>query len=697
MSLPNVLKATWNALNPGLLFWGVALVLFVSSFMMPSARAQEFGASFDLLSPVGGEYFEPGDTVDIGVEFVRYYDGYSGSGTMTIDLSSDNGKSWETILTSGEDFSFKDNVIKWVVPDVSCSQCLLRMVQHGGDWGFGRAVITRPISTDIVPTMWESVFTPKDSLLVINTGKTLVVVDPWNPDVPERVIEWPYALDWRRLVNIRFERGDSLVLVGVMPIAPPGVHKYDTANYGILDFYTGEPLLMFRSVMRGASPPLSASSTRGGFTLDITEDGSRILRTYEKTTDIIDVDSQEPIFELNQNNTDFRFFFGQSSQYSPDEQYFVVGAQRSIAVYNTKTFEVLWSRANVDAGQVQYSHDGRYILVTPFTEDKEYGGDFRKEENRILDAFTGDTILTAPLYWMFGVSNPAGVSVREVHGAFASRSNAYLFQNRVFPDLESADTHYFGNHGFSSMAIAPSGTLYSDFRDSLLTIRDMGIRSQPGDTTALPFSIAGALPIAVNKFMGHVKVGQTKDTVSADFLINSSSVSHTINSVVIVEGDVAEFSIISGEGPYTMGPGHTRALGIRFSPKEIGERKVVVRVTSDNGSADAVISGVGTDPTVGVEERVIAVAPGSQLSLSVHPNPADMRAIVRVSTSPAVNNARLQVVDVAGRVMADHSILLTGGERTIDINTASLASGVYRVVVKSDSGSMQSHPLVVSR
>ena len=73
-----------------------------------------------------------------------------------------------------------------------------------------------------------------------------------------------------------------------------------------------------------------------------------------------------------------------------------------------------------------------------------------------------------------------------------------------------------------------------------------------------------------------------------------------------------------------------------------------------------------------------------ELSVSVFPNPARERATVRV-TLPAAGHARIDVLDVLGRVVAVlHEGSLAAGARSFSLSTERLPAGVY--VVRADLG-----------
>ena len=74
----------------------------------------------------------------------------------------------------------------------------------------------------------------------------------------------------------------------------------------------------------------------------------------------------------------------------------------------------------------------------------------------------------------------------------------------------------------------------------------------------------------------------------------------------------------------------------------------------------------------------------TQIEVSVYPNPVREHATVRV-TLPAADHARIDVLDVLGRVAAIlHDGTLAAGAHSFSLSTERLPAGVY--VIRADFG-----------
>jgi len=78
----------------------------------------------NLTNPLGGETFNPGDTINIQWTTKKYFD-------MILEFSANGGKNWGFIVTQGV-FPSDDKWgnFPWVVPDTTCDQCQIVLHQY---------------------------------------------------------------------------------------------------------------------------------------------------------------------------------------------------------------------------------------------------------------------------------------------------------------------------------------------------------------------------------------------------------------------------------------------------------------------------------------------------------------------------------------------------------------------------------------
>jgi hypothetical protein len=101
---------------------------------------------------------------------------------------------------------------------------------------------------------------------------------------------------------------------------------------------------------------------------------------------------------------------------------------------------------------------------------------------------------------------------------------------------------------------------------------------------------------------GTVAIGAT---VSRTITIrNVGTADLQVTATSLVGGEAAEFAIASGSGPFTVVPGATHTLDVRFAPTSGGSKTTTLRLTSDDPDENPfLIALTGTTPPVFEEVR----------------------------------------------------------------------------------------------
>ncbi len=156
---------------------------------------------------------------------------------------------------------------------------------------------------------------------------------------------------------------------------------------------------------------------------------------------------------------------------------------------------------------------------------------------------------------------------------------------------------------------------------------------------------------------GAVPVGAN---ASRTFAINNlGSVDLQVTGTSLVGGQVAEFAIVQGGAPFTVAPGTTHNLDVRFAPTSFGVKTTTLRLTSDDpdeSMLDVALSGTGTAPDVDVVPN-----PHNYGSVAIGTNASRTFAIRNVG------NADLQVLSTSlvGGQMGEFGITLGEGSFTV--------------------------------
>ncbi|MCU0452203.1 MAG: FG-GAP-like repeat-containing protein [Bacteroidetes bacterium] len=161
--------------------------------------------------------------------------------------------------------------------------------------------------------------------------------------------------------------------------------------------------------------------------------------------------------------------------------------------------------------------------------------------------------------------------------------------------------------------------------------------------TAPAVPLASLSPSPVD--FGSVEAGlATADQIIT--LSNSGGVSLNVNSVTLSGTDAASFAITTGTGSFSLNPGATRQITVRFQPNSRGARQATLVVQSNDprysGGLVDTLSGFATDNTPPYNAAVTASANPSSwtrslpITLSWSPQVTDVSGVTHVWISPGM-------------------------------------------------------------
>jgi hypothetical protein len=136
-----------------------------------------------------------------------------------------------------------------------------------------------------------------------------------------------------------------------------------------------------------------------------------------------------------------------------------------------------------------------------------------------------------------------------------------------------------------------------------------GSLSDAVDWAVIGIELSGTEPLPdidglpPSHLFGEVSVGAN---TSHTFVIrNVGTADLDVSATSLVGGDISQFAITQGVAPFTIAPGASRNLDVRFAPMSGGTKTTTLRVTSDDpdeSSVDVPLSGIGiTSPDIAVE------------------------------------------------------------------------------------------------
>lgn len=182
-------------------------------------------------------------------------------------------------------------------------------------------------------------------------------------------------------------------------------------------------------------------------------------------------------------------------------------------------------------------------------------------------------------------------------GIVDPRELVWTFTNIRLPD---STTNEAASHGFVKFTVKPkanapagamiqnSAAIYFDFNAPVITnVVQNQIASEVGNIAISP---------TAHNF-GSVEVGAN---TSHTFVLRNEDLlfgSLNISAVSLVGANPDQFAIVSGGGSFTLGPGGTRNIVVRFQPTSVGAKSAILRINSndpDENPLDVALSGNGT-------------------------------------------------------------------------------------------------------
>ena len=636
----------------------IIVVAVVLTGLVPEATAQPTSTKLKLLSPGGGESFQPGDTVTVAWSGIgtTQYRALRGHDSVVVELSADGGGGWQPLSPLRP---WPDTTWKWIVPNIRCTGCLLRVRQVSGNFGSGDLVDSTMISGfgELGLQLFTISMGTTGNLLVAQTNSRLYVVD-----LNQRTLLHTLAVPdstWE-FANIRFARNDSFLVAGADSTGlTTGLAGIDSSTISLWNTYTGELVSGLRGRFRYFRLAELLNYDRSGamhptlpYVVVAGMNDNPVVWDLE-TRSIIDTIPLQPLDSA-------RNFPALTAEYSPDGSSIAFGSASDVWMWDVESRSPRF-RKSFATGPIWFSGDGRYVLTG----------------RRIVDVSSGDVVSTAP--YSAGIHRLAAEKTR-------MQSGRIVYDFSSLDRLQWYEVDKFSSARWGGYALHPGGDTFVELDESGKLYR-IDISGQPIAVTERPFSISGILPVVVSQFVGSVEKGSSRDTLIEGFMINGGTAPVSIQDVSITGENKDDFSIVTGGGPYVLESGQTGSISIRFSPSDTGLRRAMFLVRTDLGDVEAQLFGIGVEKTTGVWEAERRTG-ASDLTMSVQPNPVSDEVHVLLGT-PRGTSLELSVYNTVG-VLIDRTSLgmVEAGEHAFRYDVSYLRAGVYRVVLRSEDGTV---------
>jgi len=185
--------------------------------------------------------------------------------------------------------------------------------------------------------------------------------------------------------------------------------------------------------------------------------------------------------------------------------------------------------------------------------------------------------------------------------------------------------------------------------------------------------------------------GSSETAVSRQITVkNPGKAALNVSAVTISDDADGVFSILAGEGPFTVDPGgtHSRTIEVQFAPKATGNYTAKLRIASndeDNAVMEVSLTGSGT---VSVRDGIATVA--DVMTVTITPNPVTANAQINYELSGLESqNAELYIIDASGKKVAGiNSGSIVPGTYTHSIDANDFNSGSYFIITNVNGKSV---------
>jgi len=220
-----------------------------------------------------------------------------------------------------------------------------------------------------------------------------------------------------------------------------------------------------------------------------------------------------------------------------------------------------------------------------------------------------------------------------------------------------------------------------------------------GDTTDGRWHIDAPAAIVYDHIdLPETTVGESSTSLSKLFIRNLSYAKLYVESFSIEGEHASEYEIVSGNAPFLLVSKQDQSVGFKFTPQGIGLRLADVIIASrDADTVRTELRGIGISETSDVPEtgeRPVLAAEST--SLQMQPNPAQSDALIQYRLDNATR-VRLTIYNSLGESV---ETLVEGeegaGQHLVHIDVGGLASGIYIVVLETESG-RQTRTVMIER
>lgn len=514
------------------------------------------------------DYPNCGETLIIGDTALVEWTGLLPKDVIQLEYSVNNGLKWDTLAKDASGLFYK-----WTVPDRPSRECLVRAVQlwpnnigktidlkHNGRVNaaffnkIGHLAIS--VSSDTTAVIWDA-----------NNGKEIFTLRDHTQPVLFADFDPNGQYQTTLLVTSSLD---------------------STAKIWRIDINKPEPQLLH--TLRGHTDRVWSCkfSPDGRNIVTSSKDGKVMVWKVSDGSFVKTVDGlAQPVF---------------FASFSPDSKYILTAGNDGYA----RMFD--WVNSPNTASKVFDTHFGAVFSSV-------YHADFNHDGTKIVTSSTGARRIAsvwnvATVDTLFTVTHNSDTSsnVSINFSSFFLNPN----NNREYLLTSGDDEARLWSVDFPTLPFTPFHEHTASVRTAIFNFDGMRVLTSSWDSTAkiwnldqrdlqmdtsdCNFRIARASVIPADIEFGEVALSEHADTMVAEFLVNESDFEFEISKIQITGGNKDDFTILSGNAPYTIDAEGKAKIEIRFKPQAIGLRQSSIFIKMPGNEYTTSIKGIGIDP-----------------------------------------------------------------------------------------------------
>ncbi len=528
------------------------------------SQSEKINTPVKILRPNGGEVLYS------GMDTIITWQGSTDVQTIDLELSKDNGHTWDTIFNH-----LTDNQQNWRIPQIESDQLLIRATKKEGN---------TQIKEDSTGKISDHTFKIRRASFSFSPDKTKLLCQDINSFQNKEITVHDlhtgkvlHTFDGDKTVHARFSKDGSKIYLTPRK-GGQHVQAYDSYAYHLLEEY---PVMKFpicynldNTHYLHRPKPLSKENSNEFLNQLIEIKTGKVISSFTA-----------PNFKASSIMEDCAIGFTATINYNRCEIW-EINKQNKLFHIDTRIAKLFYKKAYL-------SRDKKYLVLTGTASKSDLDPNFIEvydvEKNKLI----------------FAESTRGSYST---HIDLSTSNRLLRVNNRgnvVLQDLASGLIHHIYDKKYLDGKMSRDGKFIvlksrevkaAKYTRGLYKIRIPKDSIDATDVSDETFSITRPKLQSIDIDFGNVITGESKDKVVTNFLNNPHKIEIPIQSIYFEGQNSKAFSLVSGNTPFVITPGENKDLEFRFAPSRSGDNKAQIVIVSAYDTIKQNITGIGVSP-----------------------------------------------------------------------------------------------------